>query len=215
MLATGLLAVAGSAPAGAQAPATDPYEVNGLPQAATAIGPATRYVAEIAGPADADWYKIRPYEPGWTTVFDADRKEVDISAERLTSACGARSLRITLFNAAGDEVTSAAVYPGTETSILTLRGDPAGHYDLRVDTGLDPACAEPVRYAFAANPYTYIPTLGAAQQRIVDPASCDVYRNKAKKANKQLKRTPKKQKKRRQALIKSRDAFARKARAAC
>ena len=195
------------------APVADAYEFNDSQATATPIEPGTRYVAAIAGPQDADWFTIRPTVPAWGRIFASDHKEVDVSAARLGDGCAARSLRITLFDGAGAEVTSAPVYPGAEASILSLRGDPHGRYDLRIDSGLDPSCDKMIRYAFGAYPYT--PSVGASQAFYKDTATCDVYRKKVRKISQKLKRTRASHKQQRRQLKKDLATFRRKVRQVC
>ena len=218
LLSAGLVAFVAPPPTSARAPdpATDRYEINDTPLDATAIEPATRYAATILGPADADWFKIRPYEPGWKQVFEVDRKQVDITAVRLSEECAPRSLQFTLFNAAGETLKSAAVYPGDEASVFSLQGDPNESYDLRVDTALDADCTQPVRYAFGAYPYTYIPiALGTGSVKFKDGVSCEIYGKKVKKIQKQLKRVPKRKSKQRKQLSKTLKTYRAKAKRAC
>lgn len=200
----GTFAVPGAS--SAQDLARDAYEPNDSAATATALEPKTYYVGTIAGQGDPDWFTITTAAPAWSALLDgADAKRIAISGERQSGGCGEAALRITAYSADGRVVTSGIVAPGATSAPVDLPGEPDTRYDLRVDTQGEPACAQSVRYAISADPYTRPPqAVGSAPPKIKPNAGeCAVHGRTATAVKNRIKRARKLPKAKRAKRLKS------------
>jgi len=193
-LAACLIAAAVAVAASAQAPAPDANEPNDTATTAATLNPGARVAAAVAA-GDADWFTFSRDAPAWTEAFmSPGRQRVSIDAERLTKGCSDASLRVTVY-VGGQLKTSQPVYPGAQSSILTLDVAINTRYDLLVDTALDPACVAAVAYTLRAAVYTEPPPsiVAASPPGYTNGPACASYRKQIRQLRKRIKHTPKRQ----------------------
>jgi hypothetical protein len=98
---------------------------------------------------------------------------------------------------------------------MTLPDDPGSRYALRVDTGLDAACVEPVRYALRAVPFQPVPPTVGSTGVVYNGVACGHYRALKRQLDRKIKRTSAKKRAKLRKLRKQRRSAVSAGRKAC